>query len=220
MAILAIPEFIKVGLLGITSLTDEQFQELCSVLENLPLRIKQGTIFDYTELEIRSIPPNDVGSIQDALFPIYIAQGTTDRAASTYISDIIETLQEDEETSEDAIARLKERLTRLLELERPKLIAKANDVLTGQKPTYLSGRVFTDIRSVFTDDIEQSPQAAVVVQVLRLSYYKDRTPREFTIALDGKDVQQLIDILERAKKKAETLRSVIASANMNFIDIV
>lgn len=220
MAILVIPEFIKVGLLSISSLTDEQFQELCSVLENLPLRIREGTIFDYSELDIRSIPPSEVSSIQDALFPIYIAQGTTDRAASTYVSDIVETLQEDETTPEDAIARLRERLTHLLGLERPKLIAKANDVLTGQKPTYSAGRVFTDIRSVFADDLEQSPQAAVIVHMLRLTYYKDRIPREFVIALDVKDVQRLIDTLERAKKKAETIRSIIASANMNLIDIV
>ena len=219
MAILEIPKVIKTGLLRINSLTNEQFQELQSALENLPPKIKQGTIFDYADLKIETIEQNVVTSIRDALYPVYIAQGTTDRAVSRFVDDIIESLEE-EITQKEDITNLRERLTRLFDLERPKLIAKAHDVLIGQKPTYSEGRIFTDLRPVFADDIETTPQAAVIVQVLRITYYKDRIPKEFVVALDTKDIQELINTLERAKKKAETLRSVISSDEMKIIDVV
>jgi hypothetical protein len=225
MAQLRIPPTFKEGLLQIATLTNEQFQELYTALENLPLRIEHHYIFDYKGLEIVTIPPDKLESIRDVLFPIYLAKETTGISSTLYVNDIVETLRQAEQDSEwtrseDSVNGFKERLIRLLDIERPKLIAKANNVLTGHTPYYIKGRILTDIRPVFMDKVENPPQAAVLVHVLRIDYMKDDTEREFVVALDTKDIQLLIDVLERAKKKTGTLNSIISSANMDPIDIV
>ena len=224
MAKLAIPRSIRTGLLRIGSLTDEQFKELYSALERLPLRINQRTIFDYDGLDIKAISADDLDSIQEALFPIYVAQGTTNTLVSTYADDIIASLQEaeldsDGQRSQEAISAFKERFKRLLAIERPKLIAKAHDVLTGQKPTYLKSRIFTDIRPVFMDEVQTAPGSAVIIHMLRINYYMDDREHQFVVALDTNDVQQLIATLERARNKTETLNSIVAAANLKLIDV-
>lgn len=224
MAKLDVPGPVRMGLLRIASLTDEQFQGLASSLDNLPLKIMQRGVFDYEALKSTVISSDDLSYIRQALFPLYLAQGRIDVPINTYADDIAQSLQVEPQTNEQPISgettnRLKERLRHLLSLERPRLISKARDVLTGQTPAYSDGRIFTDIRPVFTEDIEAFPQFAVLVHVLKIDYYKDGDEREFVVALDAKDIQKLIDLLERAKKKSETVRSVTSSAGLSIIDI-
>ena len=69
----------------------------------------------------------------------------------------------------------------------------------------------------FGEDAELPPEAAVVIHMLNIDHGERRN---FAVALDTKDVQVLIDALERAKKKTENLKSVIASTGMTYIDVV
>lgn len=225
MAKLRIPQPIKTGLSHIALLTEEQFQELYSAFENMPLRIKRIYIFDDSDIRLSTIPVDAYAAIKEALFPLYVGLQGIDVPDSTYASDIADSLKEENDrlewvNSEEVFNRFKERLTRLLSIDRLKLIAKTNDVITQNARTYTRARIISDIRPVFGEDLENLPQVAVIVHLLKISYIKDDEGQEFVVALDTSDIQQLIDTLERAKQKTERLNSLISLANMTTAEIV
>jgi hypothetical protein len=223
MASIIVPEPIIKGLSTIALISEEQYRELYAALENLPTRISQKRIFDDSGIDLRSIPPADLAAIKEALFPIYLGRANINVPASEYANDIAQSLKGTDAEwthSEEVLDRLKERLSQLLSLDRPRLIAKANDVLTEHERVYSKARIFSDIRPVFGESPEQSPEAAVIVHMLQIAYRQDGDRHEFIVALDTLDVQKLIDALERAKAKAESLKSVVSSTDMAYVEVV
>lgn len=224
MARLRIPQPIKIGLTYIALLTEEQYQELYSAFENMPLKIKRNYIFDDSGIQLSTISADEYAAIKEAVLPLYVGLLGIDVPESTYASDIADSLKEEKDglewvRSEEDFNRFTERLARLLSIDRVKLIAKTNDVITQNARTYTRARIISDIRPVFGENLENLPQVAVIVHLLKISYIKDDEGQEFVVALDTADIQQLIDTLERAKKKTEKLRSVASSASITIVDI-
>jgi hypothetical protein len=225
MASLSIPEPIQIGLTKIAILSDESFQELISALEHIPLKIRQHRIFDDWPLNLQTLSEQDAKNIRDALIPLYIGLVSGKAQLSTYVDDITDSLRQgrsgDEWAQSDEVTQgLKERLTQLLSIDSLQLVAKAHDVLLEHAQTFASARIISDIRPVFRDTVEETPRAAVIVHMLNLAYRDPAGRQEFVVALDTKDIQDLMDVLERAKKKTESLSRMMASTNMTYIEVV
>jgi hypothetical protein len=77
---------------------------------------------------------------------------------------------------------------------------------------YYKSRTITDIRPVFSTEID-SVEAALIIHTLRIHYHIGAAHKDFYVALDTNDLQQLIDVLERAKVKAEKLKAMLAASN-------
>lgn len=146
--------------------------------------------------------------------------------ASRYANDITESLKDvtGEESawlqSEETSNRFKERLLQLLGVSTAQLIAKAHDILLEHAQTFSSARIVSDIRPVFGESVEAPPTAAVIVHMLNLVYFQAGERQEFVVALDTKDIQLLLDTLERAAKKTKSLESLIASTGMTYMEVV
>src|SRR5436309_13682918 len=101
MARLNIPEEIKEGLSYLATLTDEQYQELHSALENLPLRIKSTRLLDDSGIKLTTIPPDKFSLVKDALFPLYITQDLNkedeDRSSTPLVDDVADSLKDRDE---------------------------------------------------------------------------------------------------------------------------
>ena len=226
MATLTIPDPVIAGFTKIATLPEESFKELLSSLEKLPVQIHQRRVFDESLIEPKGIAPEDVKAIRDALFPLYRGRGGSKVPATKYVDDIAESLTdvESEKTgwlqNEESLRGFKKRLVQLLSVSTPQLIAKAHDVLLEHAQTFSNARIVSDIRPVFGESVEESPTAAVLVHMLNLVYYEAGERREFVVALDTKDVQFLLELLDRASKKTKTLEAVIASTNMTYIEVV
>ncbi|HEX8140687.1 MAG TPA: hypothetical protein VF544_24185 [Pyrinomonadaceae bacterium] len=226
MASLNIPAQVANGLSIIANLKDESFQELLSGLENIPLRIRQQIIFDDSGLNLETIPYDEAKAIKEAIFPLYLGRSTASVPTPTFVDDIIQSLIEgrakDSEWahSEEILNRFRERLNKVLNIDRLNVISKAYDVLTEHAQTYSKARVLSDIRPVFGESIQGDPPSAVIVHMLNISYFQAGERHEFIVALDTKDVQQLMETLKRAEEKDKCLQSVISSTNMTFIEVV
>jgi len=226
MAQLSIPNPVISGLSRIATLSDESFGELNSAFERIPLRIRQHHIFDDSDLSLQTISPDDLRTIKDALFPLYMASAGGNVSASKYVDDVIESLKEDRQDhtawihSEEAVSKFKNRLLQLLNISSLQLIAKAHDVLLEHEQTFASARVVSDIRPIFGEKVEDAPIAAVIVHMLNIVYYQASERREIVFALDTKDIPYLLDVLERAQTKTERLKEVINSTNMTYLDVV
>jgi len=224
MALPSVPEPVASGLLKIKSFTENQFQELVAVLESIPLRINTKRILDDKEINLNTISRDDFNTVRDALLTLYIGTQNINVPVSTYVEDVTEIVRKrggaEWEVPDESIAQLKERLVRVLSIATLQIVVKAYDILTEHSHTFSTARIMTDIRPVFRESAESSPEAAVIIHMLNLDFSKDGKRQEFVVALDTKDVQQLIDILERAKVKTETLKSVISSTGMAYVEVV
>lgn len=226
MASLKLHEKIVTGLEKIPSLTEENFQELVSVLESYPLKLYQQRIFDEDAAsQVSTFPKSDAKAIVTALFGLYVGRVGVDVDTSTYVNDITESLKEVKGESaewlaaDESLGQFKERLTRLLSIKPLEVVAKANDVLIANGQTYLSAQILTDIRAVFGESVEASPAAAVIVHMLNIEYYQNGERQEFFVALDTADIGDLMKTLERAKTKAESLKRLLASTGVTYVEV-
>lgn len=225
MASLSIPEPLLVGLMKIGTLSNESFRELLSALKNIPLKIRQHRIFEDWPLKLETLPQKDAKAIKDAIIPLYVGRASGQVPVSNYVDDIADALKEARGgvewiQSEEVLSKFKERLSQLLSIDSLQLIAKAHDVLIEHAHTFSTARIISDIRPVYGDKAEEPPRAAVLVHMLNLTYFSSGERQEFIVALDTKDIHYLMDMLERAKTKTESLKAVIASTNMTYMDVV
>lgn len=196
-----------------------------SLLQNVPLEIHQRHTFDEnTASRVQTIPYDIAKAIINTLFTLYLGQNAADVSFATYVEDIANALStarpDAAEWNDVTLSHFKQRLTSLLNLDSLKLIAKAHDVMLEQRHAFHEARILTDIRPVFSENVEASPQAAVIVHTLKIEYMKDGDYKEFFVALDAKDIPKLIDVLKRAERKGESLKAVLASANVTYIDVL
>ncbi|MGI9104708.1 MAG: hypothetical protein ACR2G4_00510 [Pyrinomonadaceae bacterium] len=226
MASLSIPKQIASGLTSIATLPEEPFQELLSALDGIPLKIKQHGVFDDSSLSLKTIPPDELKEIKEALFPLIAGQSTSTTPVSDYVDSIADSLKESDEEdvgwahSNETLNRFKERLTRLFSVESLRLIGKARNVLFRHAQTFSSARIVSDIRPVFKEEAEEPPVAAVIVHMLNIVYHSSGERKEFVVALDTTDIHLMMDSLKRAEKKTKSLESTIASTNMTYIEVV
>ncbi len=96
------------------------------------------------------------------------------------------------------------------------LAAKALDVRSEYGRLFCGARILTDVRPIFGIDPGRSPLAATIVHTLRLTYHEGTDHREFHVALDAADLQQLRELVDRARRKEETLKSEIEKTTMTY----
>jgi|SRR6185369_3569250 len=220
MAFIRIPKAAKDGLRVLASLSEQQFADLRTALQSIPLEIRHHSIFAEREVKPPGITEADLESIRHAIFPLALGASSIPVSLSEYLDDVIVAASEEEPLSEEQSTLIRERLNESLTIPSLQLVAKAYDVLTEHGSAYAIGRVVSDVRHVFGDNVEKPPIAAVVVHMLNITYSEGASRKTFVVALDNKDIDELSEALERAKKKRETLKSVILSAGIKHIDVV
>ncbi|HWT01915.1 MAG TPA: hypothetical protein VN256_16830 [Pyrinomonadaceae bacterium] len=225
MASFSIPKQIIAGFTLIATMPEEVFNEFVSALDNIPPKILQHRVVDISTIKLTTLSPEDTKALNDALAPLFRSMRGGDVEPAQYAKDIGDSIREDipDEAawaqSKEQLAQFKERLTRLLNAPSLQLIAKAHDVLLEHAQTFSSARIVSDIRPVFRDSVDDQPVAAVIVHMLNLTYFQAGERQEFVVALDTKDIQDLLDTCERAKKKTERLKAVIGSSDMTYIEV-
>lgn len=219
MASVRIPKPAREGLHKLASLSDEQFRDLCKALESIPLEIRHHSIFAEREVAPASISPSDMETIKTGFFPVLMAASSVPVPVSEYISDVVEAVEEEDGPLPDS-SLLEDRLNQILTVPSTELVAKAYDVITEHGCTYASARILSDIRPVFGENVEEQPKAVVIVHMLNINYSESGDKKTFVVALDNKDIDDLSKLLERAKKKIDSLKLVIASTGITHIDVV
>lgn len=111
-------------------------------------------------------------------------------------------------------------VSRLLESDAIATTAIAVDLQTQHSRNFASARVFTDIRPVFRGDVGQRPAGAVLSEVLLIETWdRDGEGESLYIALDEADLLQLQDVISRALKKTETLKTLLSGASLDVFSL-
>ncbi len=221
MATLSVPEPVTTGLTKIATLSDDTFQELLSAFGKIPARLLQNKIFDDGVLfELRSIPPDDLTAIRDTVFSLYVGRVTTNVPVSTFVDQVVESIEAASPLFVNDLDQLKERVFQLLTIEPLKAVAKAHDLLTEHSRLFNFSRIVSQIRPIFGEKLDNAPSSAIIEHMLTISFSQAGRRNEFVIGLDSADVKQLMETLSRAQSEAEGLKALLNKANMTHIEIV
>ncbi len=96
------------------------------------------------------------------------------------------------------------------------IVAKAQAIYYSQENDFWNSKIVTDVRYIFNSDPDKDPAAAVLVHSLHLGYHsnRERAHKEFILALDDEDLDQLQDAINRAKVKARTLVRMLQNTDV------
>jgi len=218
--LLRIPKEAESGFAKLLSLDERGFQELQSALEKSPLISNIEKLSSKLISTIESIPESDARDILDSIFPLYILKLDTELSSSDFAEDIIQAAKKSAEIGLNTGSRgqLKDRLIRLLDVKAIGTALKAMSLFYEHERTFQNARILTDIRPVFGQSPQDPATAAVIVHTLRIRFAEGREFKEFFIAMDGEDVQNMINVLERAKAKADSLKISITGTNIHIAD--
>jgi hypothetical protein len=126
----------------------------------------------------------------------------------------------DLDLDETARSNLRSRSEAILETDVFRTTGVATDLQTQHERNYQSARIVTDIRPVFQDDLAESPDGAVIVEMLHLqTWSRDGGTQVLVVAMDEADLRQLQAIVGRALKKTDTLKRFIAEKDLSYFEL-
>jgi hypothetical protein len=222
MAELRVPERYRGGLIKLLNLPDDSVKKLINAVEGVQPKLFADDLSMELISKVKGVSHDDIAAIIDALISLF-SVGThqdirPEELAEQVVEAMVETNIGDLHLSREKQELFRERLTRLFKIETLVIVAKALNVLMGNENNFCSARILTDIRPVFGSDPGVAPNAAVIVHMLNLSYHHEGEIKEFYVAMDNVDIQSLREALDRAELKTQSLKTVIKTAGVTYLD--
>jgi hypothetical protein len=225
MALINIPKKDLPVLKNILELGEPQFKSLISALGGAKPTLTRGEFVENISRKTKSLQPAMVVEILRVVFILYGIKQRAEVSAQQFAEDISESCVE---SGSDKIQfpkekerELSDRLKQLLSFEKiVGVTAKAFDVMTEHKYTFCSARILSDIRPVFTDT-PGSASAAVIIHNLQIGFHESgiKEHKEFYVALDTNDILVLKEVIERAEKKTDALKSIIKTSKLPYLEV-
>jgi hypothetical protein len=221
MASLQVPKKHHRGLQDFLELSENSFQSIINSVDSMELVLEAKEILAKEIGEIKDIEREKVSGIADAIISISFVKATSESSNEAFINDLTTAIEESSElaTLIDTIGKdkINQRLEKLFAVDTLAIATKARSIMYEYDNIYYRGRVITDIRPVFNNEAD-AINAALIIHSLRIHYHVGDTHQDFFVALDTNDLQQLIDVLERSKAKAEKLKTLLDNANISYFN--
>jgi hypothetical protein len=217
MASLTLPEPIYEPLLHIASLEEDAANELLEALKAAAPAIYRKDVVPRVTEKIRSIPVEKSEDIIEALFSLSVGRFSADDVVtvSDFVEDVVDALPDIDNEKREVF---KQRLTQLLDADCLRIGGKAYDLLSEHEHNLIGARILTDLRPIFGESPESPPIGAIVVHTLKINYFEGNQRRVFYVALDTSDVKKLIETLERGRSKASSLKEILATTQVSYVD--
>jgi hypothetical protein len=222
---LRVPREHEGGFAKIRDLDDESAQELLAALQKLPATINPDSLISAVAAAMAdTIAASDVEEMVPALLFLYSARDATGASASDIAEGIARGMERvvsrELRSSPEYREPFQARLVELLSADSPSVIARAGNLSMENEHTLRYTRVITDIRPVFEqEDPKATPRAAAIIHTLKISYSADNQTKNFFVMLDDNDISELLEQLERANSKAESLRAILRAAQVPIIGV-
>ncbi len=222
---LRIPRSYHEGFIRLLSLGEADFVSLADSLESAIPTLYRGDLASFVAGKV-PLDKDAIEEIIQLLVALYQARSIRSIGVPEFVDNICEALQAEDKPeqlkpSDGEWGVFKTRLQRLMSMQQSLgVTSKAFDVMSQHGHTYVNPgtRVLTDIRPVFSDDLGETPGAAVVIHTLKIVYHEGPSHKEFFVAMDINDVRELRDLLNRADKKDHMIRSILQETPMKYLD--
>jgi len=209
---LAIPESDRNALAVLRRLPPDTLSQLLIDIERSPESVPS----------VAGVSPKDAKQLMDVLNDMHRIRAFSEVGIERFVSDICETLREQNQLEQSDEPKLRERLARVLEIGALAIAAKASVLQAEHEHRFCSARILTDARPVYGHDQSPSdpPPAMIITHTLKVSYHEG--PRghlnDIYFSLGSRDLAELVELLHRAQEKAKSLHGVFDSSKTRFID--
>ena len=222
MASLRIPEDAFPSLVSIVSFDEDSFGALIKAIKESKPSLTHMKFISLLSSKLPKAQLEATKEIFESLFGLFDIKQSESISESKLSEFVLESALKSEEygpkfTGENGNI-LKKRLTELLSLDNPLgITSKALDVLTDNERIFCEARILSDIRPVFTGNLDY-PSGAVTIHNLKISFHKGDESPDIYFALDDTDLEILKDTIERAQNKSKALDSILKKANIPRIE--
>ena len=203
-------------ILTLASLSEPAFAELHTALATAPMRFRSAELAKAVSPTGSHLAKSDAEVIVEALREMAMIRATAEVELEEFVEDVIVgmVVRAGDKFGESEQGALRERLQRLLALQSVVAPAKARSLLIDYANYLCRARIFTDIRPVFGSDVGQTPDTALVVHTLKLSYQQGSSLTDFFVVLDRSDLELLSELIDRAKRKENSLHAMLGAAGL------
>jgi hypothetical protein len=216
---LNLPHQFIPGLRKLALLDEKGFQEISAGLQQIPPKMYRKDISSKLSRLVTAVTAQDTKELTYAIFGLNIGLAASEDTIDEFVSGALQDVEESEDDlTEDQIKVLETRLRALLQINNLRVGAKAQSVFFENERSLAEVRVLTDLRPVYVGKPSEAPAAAILVHNLKVGYLEKGQLKDFYVALDAKDLQKVIDALERAKEKQKSLIKGIGTSSFPVIE--
>jgi hypothetical protein len=227
MARLDIPPRYRAGLALIRDLDADTTRLISDALDSIPA-LKSDNSSSPPNLEesvmnslanIPKLTKTQFRTITEALLSLYGVKASRELPLEEFveaISDAQESLQpENARWTPDDKKKFQSTLAALLSAKMFGLATKIIDLRTEDEHVFCHARIITDLRPVFSQNIEDGPQGMIIVNLLKVAYHDSSSEHsELMVSLTADDLQTLRKIIDRAEAKARSLKSHMSNVRL------
>ncbi len=218
-----IPQSAYAPIRHLVELEPEDFDSIVSGLKSAKPSISSAALIRHIASAASRVPLPLVSSIIEEIVTLEYLKNQTEMSLEVFSAAVSrsalaaasEQFRFDSRDSEV----LESRLTTILKSDHIlDLKTKAISVFTDHDNVFLKAKIITDARPVFNDDGSEI-EAFAVIHMLRIHFEHNDNNQNFFTALDVDDLRQLREVIERAERKAETLKAVFKVTDIPYIDV-
>jgi hypothetical protein len=217
-----IPEQYADGLAALRRLPDNVVQNFVAALSTVPPSLNKATLVTSISSSVASVSQGEIEEMVVTVISLYRALDSSDSSTDLFVEGICDAMADSKrkDLTFDGLsdrARFKARLTELLDIDSFGVASKALSLKNECDHLFCVGRILTDARPVYSDDVSAPPRAALILHTLRLAYHKTNDLKEFYITFDDSDLKELRELLDRADLKSKSLAVTLKAAGINVI---
>jgi hypothetical protein len=215
-----IPESHRLALERLRTIPEVKIEEIIAALRQASLAVmRTRSLTACLKPILTDLSDDELENIADTLSFFYHARADADVPVTKFAAGVALGFRDlaTEKFTEEEFTAFKARIEKLLDIDSVSMSAKASILETDYENTFCEAKILTDLRPVFGASIEDQPAGFVLTHTLKISYHDDSTRhREFYITLDEDDLSNMRDVLNRAEKKAGSLRSLLAKIGVRL----
>lgn len=222
MASLRVPERYVGGLAKLLSLSDEEFERVLILFEQMSISNKPRKAIKDAVAGTTVIASNDAESIADAVMSLFSIFNYQFKPASEGAREVAEAIEESsseeiKRLSDDIRGKAQSRLVKLFSVSTLALSIKAEARRFDYDKIFAYARISSDIRPIFSDNAKELPQIAVVNHMMNIHYIHEGNHQDFYVVLDDVDLKELKEQLERATLKSENLQAFLKANKIDSL---
>jgi hypothetical protein len=157
-----------------------------------------------------SIDADELTRILRMFASMYSARLSNNVSAAEFAKSVmqaaVETGRKDLQIPGEQRNEIEASIAAVLDSEAFLVTAKAANIAGEFERIFNQARILTDLRPIFNDP-SKKPVAALVVHTLRIAYEDVNGLSEFFVSVHSKDIEKLIETLQRAIEKERALRA-------------
>lgn len=226
---LEIPEQHKSQIEFLVKTDDETIDAIISALSSLPSNAENVANVLYTItnkiIQAKKIDKHTAFNIASTLIALRQFYKEENLSNEDVVDLIGESIENDTEflVETEQIERFKKRLSNLLEaLENNAsyldISEKASDLLIEYERIFSDSRIITDIRPVFDSETEKKVEGAILIHTLKIQYKDAEATKEFYVALDSDDLDNLHEQVIIAVNNRNSLVNILKRAEIEYIN--